>query len=180
MERYRGGPSGHRRRTLFRRWEATGLLLLVPVGCTFVPGVRGAPAVATVLLQAVASGDWRARFFALAPLLLAFLFALRAGGRLVRASSSYLSAAMMVTLSAVAVYLAFHLGLHLALRWSGAWPWWSPWKATAPGAAIGWGIILVVTAIRYLSRRASAALQSARHALHDAAAPAPDEDDSLE
>ena len=70
-----------------------------------------------------------------------------------------------VTLSAVLVFVAFHLGLHLALRASDAWPWWSPWKATAPGAAVGWAVILLVAAIRFLWGRAADELRSARTAL---------------
>lgn len=168
MNPYRGRRSAGARLSLFARWEAVGLLLLVPVGALFIPGVRGAPAVVTVLLDAAARGDLRARFFAVSPLLLALLFAWRAAGRLARPFAGYAAVASTATLSAVAAYVAFHLGLHLALRISGAWPWWSPWRATAPGAALGWIIILVVAAIRFLSRRTAATLEAARHERNEA------------
>lgn len=165
VERYRQGRRRGVARPLFRRWEAIGLLLLVTVGAAFVPGVRGAPAMVTLLWHTVDAGDLRTSFQAMTPALLALFFAWRASGRMIRPFSSFAALMATVTLSAVLVFVAFHLGLHLALRASDAWPWWSPWKATAPGAAVGWAVILLVAAIRFLWGRAADELRSARTAL---------------
>jgi len=160
QERRRGVP-----RPLFRRWEAIGLLLLVTVGAAFVPGVRGAPAMVTLLWNTVDAGDLRTSFLAMTPALLALLFSWRASGRMTRPFSSFAPLMATATLSAVAVFVAFHLGLHLALRFSRSWPWWSPWKATAPGAAVGLAVILLVAAIRFLWGRTADELRTYRTAL---------------
>jgi hypothetical protein len=118
-------------------------------------------------MEAAADGHLRARFFSLAPPLLAFLFAWRAAGRLLRPFRSFAPVAMEVTLSSVLVYLAFHLGLFLALQQPlAATATMSPWLATLPGAMVGWVLILVVASIRLLWGRAAADLQAARQA-HD-------------
>ncbi len=158
-----GGPDPVR--PLFRRWEATGLLLLVTVGGAFLPAGRGEPAVGTVLVEAAATGDLRARFFSLAPPLLAFLAAWRAAGRLSRPFRSFAPVAVEVTLSAVLVFVAFHLGLFLALQnHVRATASASPWEATLPGAILGWALILVVASIRLLWGRAAADRKAARQA----------------
>ncbi|MFQ5768281.1 MAG: hypothetical protein ACE5ID_09910, partial [Acidobacteriota bacterium] len=82
--KYRTGSASRRERPLFRRWEAVGLLLLVTVGAAFIPSTRHQPAVGTLLMEAAARGELRARFFSLAPPLLALMFAVRASGRLVQ------------------------------------------------------------------------------------------------
>ena len=136
-----------------------GLLLLVAVGAAFVPGVRGTLGMGTLLIQTAAAGDMRARLFIMAPPILALLFAWRGSGRMTRPFSRFTAAASTATLSAMMVFLAFHLGLHVALRATGMWPWWSPWRASAPGAAVGWSILMAVTAIRFLWGRAARELR---------------------
>lgn len=165
VERYRQGRRRGVAQPLFRRWEAIGLLLLVTVGAAFVPGVRGAPAVVALLWHTADAGNLQTSFLAMTPALLALFFAWRASGRMTRPFSSFAALMATVTLSAVLVFVAFHLGLHLALRASDSWPWWSPWRATAPGAAVGWAVILLVAAIRFLWGRAADELRSARTAL---------------
>lgn len=161
VERYRQRRGPGKPRPLFRRWEAMGLLLLVAVGAAFVPGVRGAPGMGTLLIQTAAAGDGRARLFIMAPPVLALLFAWRGSGRMTRPFTRFTSAASTATLSAMLVFIAFHLGLHVALRGTGMWPWWSPWRASAPGATVGWSILMVVTAIRFLWGRAARQLRAA-------------------
>jgi hypothetical protein len=161
VERYRQRRGPGQPRPLFRRWEAMGLLLLVAVGAAFVPGVRGVPGMGTLLMQTAAAGDTQARLFIMAPPILALLFAWRGSGRMARPFARFTSAAATATLSAMLVFIAFHLGLHLALRATGMWPWWSPWRASAPGATVGWSILIVVTAIRFLWGRAAGRLRQA-------------------
>ena len=161
VNRYRQRRRRGQPRPLFRRWEAMGLLLLVAVGAAFVPGVRGAPGMGTLLIQTAAGGDMRARLFIMAPPILALLFAWRGSGRMTRPFSRFTAAVSTATLSALMVFIAFHLGLHVALRATGMWPWWSPWRASMPGAAVGWLILMVVTAIRFLWGSAARELQQA-------------------
>ena len=152
---------------LFRRWEALGLLLLVTVGAAFIPAAWGEPPAATILVAGAARGDTEARLLSLAPPLLAVLFAWRASGRLTRPFAGFTSFFFLGTLSALAVYIAFQLGLVLALRTS---PVPMPggrslWQATLPGAGLGWGLFLVVAAVRVLRGRAAAGLRAARELL---------------
>jgi hypothetical protein len=141
--------------------------LLVTVGAAFIPGATGAPAAATILAEAAARGDLRSRLLILAPPLLALLFAWRASGRLARPFPSYLPLAMLATLSALAVYIAFQLGLYLALRtpFAALPTGQSPWRATLPGATLGWGVMMIVASVRFLWARAAADLRAARKAL---------------
>ena len=161
-----GQPGRDSGRPLFRRWEAIGLLLLVTVGAAFIPA--GGPAAATLLRAAAEQSDPSARFLTLAPPVLALMFAWRASGRLVRPFSRLAPLALVSTLSACAVFLAFHLGLYLALVAGSADPALRPgvWLTTVPGAVIGWVLLLVVASIRLAARRATHDLQAARDVLN--------------
>jgi hypothetical protein len=140
---------------LFRRWEALGLLMLVALGAAFIPGTWGAPPAAFTLVAAAARGETETRLLSLAPPLLAAGFAWRASGRLARSLGSFTTLFFLVTLSSLAVYIAFQLGLVLALRTShAAMPSVrSLWQSTLPGAALGWAALLVIAALRALRGR---------------------------
>jgi hypothetical protein len=164
---FTGAPPTSSGPPLLQRWQALGLLLLVTVGAASIPGVRGEPPAAAILLAAAAQVDGKARLMGLAPPLLAALFAWRASGRLARPFPGFTSFFFLATLSSLAVYIAFQLGLVLALRTAPA-PLAggrSLWQVTLPGAALGWVVLQTVAAVQVLRRRASAGLQSAREVL---------------
>ncbi|MFQ5670449.1 MAG: hypothetical protein ACE5HD_08030 [Acidobacteriota bacterium] len=144
-----------------------GLLLLVAVGASFVPGGTQRPAAGTLLMEAMARGDLRARFFSIAPPLLSFIFAWRASGRLTRSFRRLPAVLVVASLSAAAVLIAFHLGFFLALQTHSIAfpPPPSLWKSTLPGALMGWVLLLVVTGIRWLSHRADHELKAVREHL---------------
>ncbi|MFQ5720278.1 MAG: hypothetical protein ACE5IK_12085 [Acidobacteriota bacterium] len=162
-EKYRAAdPGGAEKPPLLRRWEAVGLLLLVTVGAAFVP-VAG-QAAATRLIHLAAGGTTPIGLLSAAPPLLALMFAWRASGRLVRPFTRLGPFALVATLSALAVFLAFHLGLYLAFAAASidGRPEPGLWIRTVPGALAGWGTLMIVAVIRLGARAAARDLDAAR------------------